>query len=464
MTRTDVLNWLIREFKYTSYLEIGVLVGQNFRSVALDSRDKIGVDPDVDLNGVIRMTSDAFFESNSDFYDLIFIDGLHLHDQVYRDILNALRFLKSGGTIVCHDINPSSEAQQRVPRVQSEWTGDCWKAWVQLRAEREDLEMSVVDTESGCGIIRILRRTAIDSPSALTWEELCRNRHAWLNLISTEEFKARYRSVEANAPLTIDSDSRGLPIFSRKKRKACVYTFVQNENVFLPIWLKYYSRYFSPEDIYIIDHQSNDGSVELCKQFYQFNHIRVENKYYDAIWKTSVASQYQKQLLGIYNFVLYADADEIIVPNHRFGDLRNFLRNFEGQCSSAVAYDIVQDLNEENAVDLNRALLAQRKYWIRNSEYDKTLLSRIALSWSAGFHHAPGEKHDDANDLYLLHLHKLDLDLCWEKHKRIAGGAFNPSQVLCFSWQYRIFSFEEFMREYFLKGDLQERDLFHDLI
>ena len=352
MTRTDLLNWFIREFKYTSYLEIGILDGLNFRSIALESKNKIGIDPEINLDGVLRMTSDAFFESNATLYDLIFIDGLHLRDQVYRDILNALRFLKSGGTIVCHDINPSNEAQQLVPRVQSQWTGDCWKAWVQIRAERKDLEMAVVDTESGCGIIRFGLQKAIDLPSGLTWETFCQNRHEWLNLISVEEFKIRYRGAQNNSlPCVINSISRGATRLSHNKRAACVYTFVQNENVFLPIWLSYYSRYFTPEDIYVIDHQSNDGSIESCKAVYRFNHISVENNYYDAIWKTEVAKNYQKQLLGMYNFVLYADADEIVVPIPRFGDLKNYLLNFEGNCASTIAYDVEQNLIKEEDIN-----------------------------------------------------------------------------------------------------------------
>ena len=36
---------------------------------------------------------------------------------------------------------------------------------------------------------------------------------------------------------------------------------VYNEAVFLPIWLRYYSRFFAPDDIYVLDHESTDGST-----------------------------------------------------------------------------------------------------------------------------------------------------------------------------------------------------------
>ena len=38
------------------------------------------------------MTSDEFFKQNEDTYDVIFIDGLHTSDAVYRDINNSLKF------------------------------------------------------------------------------------------------------------------------------------------------------------------------------------------------------------------------------------------------------------------------------------------------------------------------------------------------------------------------------------
>ena len=51
-----------------------------------------------------------------------------------------------------------------------------------------------------------------------------------------------------------------LPWRRRRKRRAVV-TIVHNEPVFLPLWLRYYSRFFAAEDIYVLDNQSTDGSA-----------------------------------------------------------------------------------------------------------------------------------------------------------------------------------------------------------
>ena len=37
---------------------------------------------------------------------------------------------------------------------------------------------------------------------------------------------------------------------------------MHNEAVFLPLWLRYYSRFFAPEDIYVLDNETTDGSTE----------------------------------------------------------------------------------------------------------------------------------------------------------------------------------------------------------
>src|SRR5436190_17272313 len=48
----------------------------------------------------------------------------------------------------------------------------------------------------------------------------------------------------------------------REHRRRAALTMVQNEAVFLPIWLRYYSRFFGPDDLYVLDHDTSDGSTD----------------------------------------------------------------------------------------------------------------------------------------------------------------------------------------------------------
>jgi len=186
MTRTDIINHLIKKIDAKSYLEIGVREPEgNYNSI--ECENKVAVDPVPLGEGIIALTSDAFFKQNKQTFDIIFIDGLHVADQVERDITNSLAVLNPGGYIICHDMNPTEELMQTVPiQTNGAWTGDCWKAWVKLRSERGDLSMFVLDTDYGVGVIQKGEQEIISlNELRLTYSNLEANRKEWLNLIKS---------------------------------------------------------------------------------------------------------------------------------------------------------------------------------------------------------------------------------------------------------------------------------------
>jgi hypothetical protein len=187
----DIINLFIEQYGYTSYLEVGTRNNKCFKSI--NAPHKEGVDPDPVCNATHVMTSDEYFSTHKDKFDIVFIDGLHHADQVYRDINNALNALNENGTIVCHDMNPLEEAHQKIPPETALWNGDCWKAWVRLKSTRHDLEMRVVTTDQGCGIIRRGYQPLIEY-GTLDWENLERHRERWLGLIGVNEFLEQYGS------------------------------------------------------------------------------------------------------------------------------------------------------------------------------------------------------------------------------------------------------------------------------
>jgi hypothetical protein len=184
--RADIINYLIKLNHYTSYLEIGAGRPDTWREIVCET--KHGVDP----NGTptFRMTSDEFFTNHCEQkYDLIFVDGLHHADQAYRDFVNALEALTSEGVLVAHDCSPRNEKEQHVPQLRGikAWTGDVWKAYIQLR-QRSDLEMYVVNTNNGVGIIRLGEQEPLVLPPSVTYEAFAQNQNEWLNLKSIEHF------------------------------------------------------------------------------------------------------------------------------------------------------------------------------------------------------------------------------------------------------------------------------------
>jgi hypothetical protein len=191
--RSDIINILIKKFNYSSYLEIGTFNKQlNFNLIQCKS--KICVDPNPSTQPTFAMTSDDFFIQNTQTFDIVFIDGLHLHEQVFKDITNSLKVLNKNGTIVCHDMLPGKEIMQvRDPQtLYFGWTGDCWRAFFKCKSLFNNLDMCVVNVDNGVGVIREGKQELISVPENLDWQYFCNNKDL-MNVISIEQFKNKFK-------------------------------------------------------------------------------------------------------------------------------------------------------------------------------------------------------------------------------------------------------------------------------
>jgi hypothetical protein len=207
--RTDIINYLIEYLnRDICYLEIGVRdPNSNFSKIL--AKEKYSVDPgyEQDVNKAdFPYTSDDFFLKlqNGELlspkieFDVIFIDGLHLAEQVDRDIQNSLKHLKSDGFLVLHDCNPPSEwhARETYSHMLSpalfKWNGTTWKAFLQWR-HRKELNSCCVDTDWGVGIFSkthpIGKSLSENSNPFFEFDSLDKNRKEWLNLVSFDQLK-----------------------------------------------------------------------------------------------------------------------------------------------------------------------------------------------------------------------------------------------------------------------------------
>lgn len=149
-TKQEIINSLIAEHGYNSYLEIGYGSGASFK--AIEAAIKVSVDPEAD-GATFKMTSDAYFKANNEVFDIVFIDGLHHADQVRKDIINASKCLSKDGAIVIHDTIPLTKEMQAVPRVAKQWTGDVYKAVVGLIEKYPDVNVYTHDTDFGVTVV-----------------------------------------------------------------------------------------------------------------------------------------------------------------------------------------------------------------------------------------------------------------------------------------------------------------------
>lgn len=207
MDRLTALNVLVAQLRARSYLEVGVQTGVVFRGVTV--RDKVGVDPDPTSAATVKMTSDDYFASLADLdparrFDLIFIDGLHLAEQVARDASHALRVLTPGGCIVFHDCDPPTERSQRREMDPALWCGDTWRAWVALRERMYGLpgvDTYTVDADLGLGVVVTSRLFGVPpmapvAPAVNSYESFSRQRRELLGLISPAGFRQRVAGMD----------------------------------------------------------------------------------------------------------------------------------------------------------------------------------------------------------------------------------------------------------------------------
>ena len=219
VSRSQIINHLIAIYGYNDYLEIGVCNCYTFNDI--QCKNKTGVDPSPAFENkiykkwakhIVLKTSDEFYNKLSDdvMFDIIFIDGCLMSENVQRDIDNCLRHLREGGVIVYHDANPPIEFCQRDLAKRTDdntrqplryfdktynimsWNGKVWREFGRMRMVDEDLEVMVVDCDWGMGIIRRNSNEPISitgvNPYNLQYDDLMKYRHILLNLISVEDF------------------------------------------------------------------------------------------------------------------------------------------------------------------------------------------------------------------------------------------------------------------------------------
>ena len=189
--RWDLIDYLNNKYNFSSYLEIGCNDDELFSRIKI--KNKIGIDPVI--GGNMKITSDDFFLKNNLKFDCVFIDGLHIYDQVKRDILNSSKFLNENGFILVHDCLPKSLSSQAVPRYKLTWNGDVWKAIVDLRRD-PNLEIFTCLADEGISIIQNKKNSntlKLDKKiSDLKFKDFYYNHKEYMRPISFNQFKESY--------------------------------------------------------------------------------------------------------------------------------------------------------------------------------------------------------------------------------------------------------------------------------
>jgi hypothetical protein len=269
------------------------------------------------------------------------------------------------------------------------------------------------------------------------------------------------------------------------KRPLAVLTIAQDEREFMGKWLSHYLRHVESRDIYILHHGDDSGwgppdarvrmhcgdpgySLPVRKAGYSPNVVPVfREESFDHDWLRETVSRFYAFLLQSYEYVLFAEADELVTPAPGPGgviaNLAEWIDAHRGQFTReygfrATGYEVVHrpDYGEPDLTP-NMDWLPCRNWWYRSRLYSKTLLARLPLEWCAGFHEAAGYhaghvRQEPMPELLLVHLHKVDVQLALAKARRNAARRWSARDVAAGAgWQNRLTT-EDGMLDYFLRN------------
>lgn len=147
--KSEIINRLIKENNFDSYLELGFQDGENFNLIDCENKMSVDVNGKADFNDGDL----AFFEQNKNTFDCVFIDSLHECKHVRKVISESLKCLSENGVIILHDTIPHSKEMQEVPRNTKEWTGDVWRAVVGFIESYPDVNVVTYRADYGLTVI-----------------------------------------------------------------------------------------------------------------------------------------------------------------------------------------------------------------------------------------------------------------------------------------------------------------------
>ncbi len=255
----------------------------------------------------------------------------------------------------------------------------------------------------------------------------------------------------------IDTSELRVEPQARSDGRHAAFTITQNESTFLPLWVNYYRRHFDAEDLYVLDHETTDGSVDSIAK--RCNVIRVHrDKTFDHVWLKGTVEDFFSFLLRSYPAVLFTDVDEFVVADPlRYPDLGSYIDNLDAPAACCTGYNVVQ-YPDESPLHFDQPVLQQRRYWHHSPEwYSKRLLGRIPLAWNVGLHqeyNAPAALPDP--DLRLVHLHRVDYDYCLARHRAVSSREWPEQDLkLNLNSQARVVEPNEFHQWYFHGDDLE---------
>ncbi|WP_287018326.1 glycosyltransferase family 2 protein [Cycloclasticus sp.] len=196
--------------------------------------------------------------------------------------------------------------------------------------------------------------------------------------------------------------------------KVAAITTARNDPMFIEKWVRYYGDQFGRKNLYIfLDGHDQDlpkGAAEVNRLFLPhtpLNRVPADRR------RARLMSDFARGLFRYYDSVIVTDVDEFLIVDPDLNiPLPEYLLQIKKKASvSALGLDVGQHLETEDALDVTRPFLGQRKYAHLSSRYTKPSIAFRPVTWGSGMHRIKGKNFSIDPNLFLFHFGMLDYQL-----------------------------------------------------
>ena len=227
-------------------------------------------------------------------------------------------------------------------------------------------------------------------------------------------------------------------------RNIKIFTQANRCNLFLNVWLKYYSKIVEQKNIHIFYENKFGQDIEKYLINRKYNEVNVHHV--DSIINLDYFNSVQEALLKESDVLLYADPDEIIFSV----DLVNLLNTFTEPYLTTTGFEIIQNIEKEKEYVAYKRIIDQRNYGMYSIPYNKPIILREPLKWTCTGKHSKDIAMNNVQGLYLIHLCRFDFNLLLHLNKQ-NKESYKNNQSKC--WHHLITGENEliaYYKKYFL--------------